>query len=76
MTDETISVDIDVGDGDVETLTLPEGLLELFAEEDDTRAGVIADILVLSLAQQIHGAVHHSHGETSPEVEEMEERTL
>lgn len=75
MTDATFPVEITVGD-DVETLVLPDGLLELFAEEEDTRSEVLADILVLSLAQQIHGAVHHSQGEPSPEIEALEERTL
>lgn len=76
MPDDTFSVDIDAGDGDVETLVLPDGLLDLFAEEGDTHSDVLADILVLSLAQQIHGAVHHSQGEPTPEIESLEERTL
>jgi len=31
---------------------------------------------MLGFAQQIHGAVHHGHGDTSDELEAVEEATL
>lgn len=55
-------------DGTSDTVDLPEGLVDTLAEADETSPEVLADIVLQALAQHAHGLVHHSQGETPPEL--------
>jgi hypothetical protein len=79
MTDDadTVTVTLESNDGATDEISLPSGLLEVLAEdEDETPPEIVGDIAVLGFAQQIHGIVAHGQGEPSPELEEIEEQTL
>jgi hypothetical protein len=79
MTDDadTVTVTLESDDGATDEVSLPGGLLDVLAEdEEETAPEIVGDIAVLGFAQQIHGIVAHGHGEPSPELEEIEERTL
>lgn len=73
-TDQTIT--ITAADGSSDDLTIPEGLLDALVEGDATDAEAFGDIAMLALAQQIHGIIHHGHGEVSDELETLEAATL
>ena len=74
MADDTVTYTIEGPDGDSDELELPPGLVELLQEEDDTKPTVVGDMALISLVQQVHGAVHHAQGEVDPELESIEEQ--
>jgi hypothetical protein len=37
---------------------------------------VLGDLALLGVAQQIHGIIHHTQEEVSPEIEAAEEKTM
>lgn len=59
-----------------EDVTLPEQLFDVLANEDETAADVVGDILVLSCAQRVHALVHHSDDEVGEELDAVEDRML
>jgi hypothetical protein len=68
---------IEDSDGNTDDVTLPAGLVDLFAEEgDDSNAQVVGDIALMAFAQRAHAVVHHSEGEVDDHLEEIEEATL
>ncbi|MFB6184211.1 MAG: hypothetical protein ABEI96_06610 [Haloarculaceae archaeon] len=74
MTDDvTITLE---ADGETDELTLPAGLVDLFAEGDESTPETVGDIAMLGFAQQIHGAIHHSQGEPSEEISALEAATM
>ncbi|WP_132060472.1 DUF7545 family protein [Halorussus amylolyticus] len=73
---ETATYTIESPDGETEELTVPTGLVDMLREEGDERTEVLADLAMLSLAQQAHAVVHHGHGDTDPEAEAYEQRTM
>ncbi|WP_158056361.1 DUF7545 family protein [Halorussus halophilus] len=73
---ETTTYTIESPDGDSDELTIPTGLVEMLQEEGETGADVLGDMAMLSLAQQAHAVVHHSHGETDPQIEAYEEKAM
>ncbi|MFB6179387.1 MAG: hypothetical protein ABEI77_06655 [Halorientalis sp.] len=73
---ETVTLTIEDDDGTTDELTVPQVLLDMLREDEQADASVIGDITVLGLAQQIHGAVHHSHGDTAQELEDAEQLIL
>ncbi|MFC4550956.1 MULTISPECIES: DUF7545 family protein [Halorussus] len=73
---ETVTYSIEGPEGDEDDITVPAGLLDMLREEDETRADVLGDMAMLSLAQQAHAVVHHGHGDTDPEVEAYEETAM
>lgn len=75
MEQETVTVTLET-DGGSDELAVPTALVGMLGEEDDSAANVVGDLAMLGLAQQAHGIVHHSHGETSDEVEAAEELTM
>ncbi|AAG19615.1 MULTISPECIES: hypothetical protein [Halobacterium] len=63
--------------GNANDVTLPTGLVELFAEaEDESDAQVVGDIALMAFAQRAHAVVHHSEGQVDDDLEAIEEATL
>lgn len=73
---EHITFTIEDDRGATETLTLPAGFTDLFAEDAETPAEVLGDIAVLAAAQQIHGVVHHGSDEVSADLAAIEDDVL
>lgn len=71
---ETVTFEID-GDGETDSLTVPAGLLDAVAEDDQTGPEVLGDVAMLSLANRVHHIVHHGDG-TDPELEAVETATM
>ena len=72
---ETVTVSL-TADETTDELTLSRDLLDLLRENDEPLAEVVGDMTVLSLAQQAHGAVHHSHNDVSDGVAAAEQHTM
>ena len=75
MTRETTTVRIETDDSSDE-LEVPVRVLELLSEEGDEPAGVVGDLVMLGVAQQAHGIVHHAQGEVDDDLEAAEKRTM
>ncbi|MHB9286165.1 hypothetical protein ACKVMT_03895 [Halobacteriales archaeon Cl-PHB] len=75
MASDTVTVTLEAGD-DSDELEVPTALLDMLGEGGDSTPQIVGDIAMLGLAQQAHGVVHHGHGETSPELEAAEEKTM
>jgi hypothetical protein len=73
---DAVTVTLDAEDGSDE-LRVPQGLLDVLAEEqDESAAEIVGDIAMLGLAQQIHARVAHGQEEPSEALEAVEEATL
>lgn len=72
MTTFTITAD----NGESDTIELPAGFTDVFAEGDESPPEVIGDIAMLSATQQIHSVLHHGHGDVSDELEAIEQEML
>ena len=72
---ETVTIRLE-GDETSDELTVPVALVDLLRENDEPASEVVGDIAMLGFAQQIHGVVHHGHGESSDELEALEAATL
>ena len=57
--------------GDVESVELPSGLVDVFAEQGEEPTDVVGDIVVQAFAQQAHVVVHHAEGEVPGDLEEL-----
>lgn len=73
---EEITLTIEASDGSTDRLTLPNGLIDLFNEEEDPSAVVAADILQIAFTQRAHMLVHHNEGDVGPELEAIESHAL
>ena len=71
MESDTYTVHLEVGDS-TDEFELPTDGLDVLTEDGETPADVLGDLALLSLAQQLHGAVHHSHGEPDEALETAE----
>lgn len=71
MASDTYTVHLEVGDS-TDEFDLPVDALDMLAEEDETPADVLGDLSLLSLAQQLHGAVHHGQGAADDALEAAE----
>lgn len=72
MTTYTITAET----GETDTIDLPAGFTDVFAEDDEAPPEVIGDIAMLSATQQIHSVLHHGHGEVTAQLEEIEQAML
>lgn len=72
MTTFTITAE----NGDADTIELPAGFTDVFAEADESPPEVIGDIAMLSATQQLHSVLHHGHGEAPEELEDIEQAML
>lgn len=69
------AVTISFSDGEhSDELTVPRAILTMLSEGDDPAASVVADIALLGLTQQAHGAVHHGREDPDPALEAGEEQ--
>jgi len=60
-------------DGEEDAVELPAGLVGTMAEQGESPARVVTDVVLQAFAQQAHAMAHHADGETPAEVAEMEE---
>lgn len=70
MAEET-TLELQIEDN-TDEVSLPEGALEVFAEDGQTPVEAAGDLLTLSVAQQLHAIVAHGHGDPAPELEALE----
>lgn len=75
MTDETVTLRIEGPDGE-DDVTLPTGLLDLLAEDDEIDAQVVGDLALFGCAQRAHAMIHHQEGEPSGDHRAIEETTM
>ena len=75
MADDTVTVELEAGQ-DSDELQVSETLVEMLREGEEGVPDVVGDLAMLGLAQQAHGAIHHSQGETSDELKQAEEVTM
>lgn len=68
---ETELYTIEGPNGDVETIELPDGLVDVFAEQGEEPTSVVGDLVVQAFAQQSHVVVHHSEDDTAADLEEL-----
>ena len=68
---ETETYTIEGPDGDVETIELPGGLVDVFAEQGEEPTTVVGDIVVQAFAQQAHVVVHHAEDDVPGDLEAL-----
>jgi hypothetical protein len=61
---ETATYTIEGPDGDTDELELPEGLVDVLAEQGEAPPTVVAEIALLSFVQRSHAIAHHADGDT------------
>lgn len=71
---EEYAITIEAGDS-TDELTVPAAALEALTE-DDAPAETAGDLVMLGLAQQLHGAVHHGQGEVDETIAEAEAQLM
>jgi hypothetical protein len=71
---DTETYTIEGPDGDVESVELPEGLVDIFADQGEEPTNVVGDLVVQSFAQQAHVHVHHSQGDAPADLAELNEK--
>lgn len=64
------AITIEAGDS-TDEVSVPADALDALTE-DGTPAETAGDLVMLGLAQQLHGAVHHGHGDVDDELEAAE----
>lgn len=69
---DTVTLTIDAPDGEHDEVTLPRALMDMLAEEGQTTPEVAGDLVLFSCAQRVHATVHHTDGDTDPELERIE----
>ncbi|MFB6129944.1 MAG: hypothetical protein ABEJ28_03875 [Salinigranum sp.] len=70
---DTESYTIEAPDGDTDTLELPAGLVDVLSEQGESKATVVSEISLLAFVQRAHAVVHHSEGEVTADLREMNE---
>lgn len=75
MATETVTVTIEAGE-DSDEVEIPVAAIDLLEEGDQGAPGVVGDLAILGIAQQLHGVLHHSREEVSEDIEAAEERTM
>ena len=73
---ETVTYSIEGPDGDAAEVALPGDLVDVFAEEGDSRTEVIADVTLMSFVGRAHSVVHHGQDEPSDELRALEQAAL
>lgn len=64
---DTVTISLETDDAE-DALEVPTALIDLLAEGDESVPAVVGDIAMLGIAQQAHGAVHHSQADADDEV--------
>lgn len=70
---DTETYTVKTPDGRTDEVELPEGLVDLMAQQGENPATVVTDVVMQAMAQQAHVIAHHSEGETPEDVAEIEE---
>ncbi|MFC6988307.1 hypothetical protein ACFQJD_05515 [Haloplanus sp. GCM10025708] len=65
---------IEAPNGDTDTVELPDGLVDVLSEQDESPATVVAEVALLSFVQRAHSIVHHSEGEVPEDLVEISEK--
>lgn len=60
--------------GETDDVELPEGLVDLLAEQGENPSAVVTDVVLQAFAQQAHVIAHHSEGDTPADVEAIEQK--
>jgi len=76
MASDTATITVEADDGSTDEFEVPTALLGLLSEGEEPAATVVADMAMISLAQRIHGAVHHAQGEPDDEIQAIEGQTM
>ncbi|MCQ4332701.1 hypothetical protein KM295_04175 [Natronomonas sp. F2-12] len=76
MSEETVTLRIEGDEDDEDEVTLPEAMLDLMREEDESDAEIVGDLALFSCAQRIHATVHHAEGGDTEQYQTIEERTM
>lgn len=71
---DTETYTVESPDGDVSEFELPDGLVDVLAEQGEEKSVVVADIALMGFAQRAHAMVHHGHGDASGDIEAMAEK--
>jgi hypothetical protein len=71
---DTETYTVEGPDGDTDSVELPAGLVDMLAEQGESKATVVGDVVLQAFAQQAHAVAHHSEGETPEDVREINER--
>ena len=58
----TTTFSIESGPDDTDDVTIPDGLVGLLAEGDQSPAETVGDVVLLSFASRAHHLVHHGDG--------------
>jgi hypothetical protein len=75
MTLETVTVAVETEESSDE-LEVPVRVVELLSEKGDTTTDVVGDLVMLGIAQQAHGIVHHAQGNVDDDLAEAEQLTM
>jgi hypothetical protein len=71
---DTETYTIEDPDGETATLELPEGLVDVLAEQGERPATVVSEISLLAFVQRSHAFVHHSEEEVPENLKEINDR--
>ncbi|UIO99288.1 hypothetical protein Hbl1158_12215 [Halobaculum sp. CBA1158] len=70
---ETETYTVTGPDGDSDEVDLPEGLVDMLAEQGEDPSQVVSDVILQAFAQQAHAIAHHSEGEPPQDVLDINE---
>jgi hypothetical protein len=76
MASETVTIRLETDDDGSDEIEVPRAIVEMLGEADEDTTTVVGDLAMLGIAQQAHGLVHHSHGDTDPALEDAEELAM
>jgi hypothetical protein len=71
---DTETYTVEAPNDESDAVELPEGLVDMLAEEGENPAHVVTDVIVQAFAQQAHVIAHHTEGETPADVKGIEEK--
>jgi hypothetical protein len=70
---DTETFSVESPDGETTEFELPEGLVDILAEQGESSAEVVADVAFQSFVQQAHSIVHHSDGDVPEDLVRINE---
>jgi hypothetical protein len=75
MATETVTITLETEE-DSDEIEVPVGAVDLLSEGEEGPSAVAGDLALLGVAQQLHGVVHHTHGEVDEDIEAAEQKAL
>jgi hypothetical protein len=70
---DTETYSVEGPDGETATFELPAGLVDVLADQGESKADVVSDVAFQSFVQQAHAIVHHSDGDVPDDLVEINE---